>query len=70
MVIVFAIGLVTNLLGIVYFQKSNKGKIPSDVDTAIKISTSAGKLALFFYWSFVLDSKRALYNQLLKKLDC
>ncbi|KAF2663459.1 phosphate permease [Microthyrium microscopicum] len=38
----FAIGLVTNLLGIVYFQHSNKGKIPSEVDTAIKISTSAG----------------------------
>jgi PHS family inorganic phosphate transporter-like MFS transporter len=41
----FAIGLVTNLLGIVYWHnaKSKPGNIPSNSDTAIKISTSAGK---------------------------
>jgi MFS transporter, PHS family, inorganic phosphate transporter len=41
----FAIGLVTNLLGIVYWQdaKTGRGKIPTTADTAIKISTSAGK---------------------------
>src|SRR5277367_4505148 len=41
----FAISLVTNLLGIVYWHnaKSKPGSIPSNSDTAIKISTSAGK---------------------------
>jgi len=39
---VFAIGLVTSMLGVVYWQE-NAGKIPSNADTAIKISTSAGK---------------------------
>lgn len=35
---IFAIGLVTSLLGIVYFG----GSLPSDSDTAIKVATSAG----------------------------
>jgi len=40
----FAVGLVTNMLGIVYWHdaKSKPGSIPSNSDTAIKISTSAG----------------------------
>ena len=42
----FAIGLVTNMLGVVYWQtaKKKKGTIPTNADTAIKVSTSAGKL--------------------------
>jgi MFS transporter, PHS family, inorganic phosphate transporter len=41
---IFAIGLVTTMLGVVYWHnvKTNPGKIPSNSDTAIKISTSAG----------------------------
>jgi PHS family inorganic phosphate transporter-like MFS transporter len=37
----FAIGLVTTMMGVVYWQH-NKGAIPANNDTAIKISTSAG----------------------------
>ncbi|KAF2399919.1 MFS transporter [Trichodelitschia bisporula] len=39
----FAVGLVTNMLGMVYWQDSKTpGLIPAKADTAIKISTSAG----------------------------
>jgi PHS family inorganic phosphate transporter-like MFS transporter len=30
------------MLGVVYWHSNNKGKIPANADTAIKISTSAG----------------------------
>ena len=43
---IFAIGLVTPMLGIVYWQdapvKANRGKIPVNSDTAIKVATSGG----------------------------
>ncbi|KAK1069662.1 acid phosphatase pho5, partial [Friedmanniomyces endolithicus] len=40
---IFAIGIVTTLLGIVYFQgKKNGGVIPTSADTAIKVATSGG----------------------------
>ncbi|KAK0941604.1 acid phosphatase pho5 [Friedmanniomyces endolithicus] len=40
---IFAIGIVTTLLGIVYFQgKKNGGAIPTSADTAIKVATSGG----------------------------
>ncbi|KAG9948716.1 putative inorganic phosphate transporter PHO84, partial [Aureobasidium melanogenum] len=41
---IFAIGLVTNMLGVVYWQdaKKNPGKIPQSSDTAIKVATSGG----------------------------
>ena len=35
---IFAVGLVTNMLGVVYFNKL----IPSTADTAIKVATSGG----------------------------
>jgi MFS transporter, PHS family, inorganic phosphate transporter len=35
---IFAIGLVTSMIGIVYFG----GTIPPDSDTAIKVATSGG----------------------------
>ena len=40
----FAINFVTTMLGVVYFQnhKTKPGTIPTNSDTAIKISTSAG----------------------------
>lgn len=39
---IFAIGLVTSMLGVVYWQDSGKGKIPTPSDTAIKAATSGG----------------------------
>jgi len=40
----FAVGLITNMLGIVYWHnaKSKPGNIPTTADTSIKIATSAG----------------------------
>ncbi|KAL9096399.1 MAG: hypothetical protein Q9165_001396 [Trypethelium subeluteriae] len=42
---IFAIGLVTSMLGVVYWQNipgSSRGKIPTSSDTAIKTATSGG----------------------------
>ncbi|KAF2144444.1 uncharacterized protein K452DRAFT_295893 [Aplosporella prunicola CBS 121167] len=39
---IFAINLVTPMLGIVYWHAANSGSIPEHADTAIKVSTSAG----------------------------
>lgn len=41
---IFAINLVTSMLGVVYWQnaKSKPGTIPSNSDTAIKVATSGG----------------------------
>lgn len=41
---IFAIGLVTTMLGVVYWHdaKSKPGYIPSTSDTAIKVATSGG----------------------------
>jgi len=39
---IFAIGLVTSMMGIVFWHSSNKGVIPVNSDTAIKVATSGG----------------------------
>ena len=41
---IFAVGLVTSMIGVVYFHNatSNPGTIPSSADTAIKVATSGG----------------------------
>ena len=40
---IFAIGLVTNMLGVVYWvDTSEKGSIPNSASTAIKAATSGG----------------------------
>lgn len=39
---IFSINLVTSMLGVVFWQDSNKGTIPSNSDTAIKVSTAGG----------------------------
>lgn len=39
---IFAINLVSAMLGIAFWQSSNKGKIPANSDTAIKVATSGG----------------------------
>lgn len=61
---IFAIGLVTPLLGIVYWSDNaapNQGKIPSSSDTAIKVATSGGTVIgqlLFGYLADVVGRKR------------
>ena len=60
---IFAINLVTNMLGVVYWQsaKSNPGKIPTNSDTAIKVATSGGTVIGqlgFGYLADVVGRKR------------
>jgi PHS family inorganic phosphate transporter-like MFS transporter len=39
---IFAINLVSSMLGVAFWQESNKGKIPNHADTGIKVATSGG----------------------------
>ena len=40
---IFAIGLVTSMLGVVYWHgTASEGAIPESADTAIKVATSGG----------------------------
>jgi MFS family permease len=58
---IFAINLVTSMLGVVFWQKSNKGAIPSNSDTAIKVATSGGTVLGqlgFGYLADVVGRKR------------
>ncbi|WPG97874.1 Repressible high-affinity phosphate permease [Acrodontium crateriforme] len=54
---IFAIGLVTTLLGVVYWQdsKSKPGSIPSHSDTAIKVATSGGTVIGQLGFGFLAD---------------
>jgi len=54
---IFAIGLVTNMLGVVYWQnaKKNPGKIPTNSDTAIKVATSGGTVIGQFGFGWAAD---------------
>lgn len=53
---IFAINLVTGMLGVVYFQDSkNKGTIPSNSDTAIKVATSGGTVLGQFGFGYLAD---------------
>ncbi|EXJ92745.1 MFS transporter, PHS family, inorganic phosphate transporter [Capronia epimyces CBS 606.96] len=62
---IFAINLVTAMLGVVYWQDApnpkNAGKIPSNSDTAIKVATSGGTVigqVAFGYLADVVGRKR------------
>lgn len=59
---IFAINLVTSMLGIVYWQGTpTKGSIPSNSDTAIKVATSGGTVLGqlgFGYLADVVGRKR------------
>ncbi|KAH8665716.1 putative inorganic phosphate transporter PHO84 [Tricladium varicosporioides] len=59
---IFAINLVTSMLGISFFQNSkSKGTIPSESDTAIKVATSGGTVLGqlgFGYLADVVGRKR------------
>lgn len=57
---IFAINLAISMIGIVYFS----GKIPTSVDTAIKVSTSGGTVVgqLFFGWLADRIGRKRMYG--------
>jgi PHS family inorganic phosphate transporter-like MFS transporter len=58
---IFAINLVTSMLGVVFWHSSNKGVIPTTSDTAIKVATSGGTVIGqlgFGYLADVVGRKR------------
>lgn len=53
---IFAIGLVTTMLGVVYWQgTSAKGAIPESADTAIKVATAGGTVLGQLGFGFLAD---------------
>jgi MFS transporter, PHS family, inorganic phosphate transporter len=63
---IFAINLVTAMLGIVYWQdaKSKPGQIPSSSDTAIKVATSGGTVMgqVGFGWLADVVGRKRMYG--------
>ncbi|KAK5094869.1 acid phosphatase pho5 [Exophiala xenobiotica] len=61
---IFAINLVTSMLGVVYWQDSNKGKIPTNSDTAIKVATSGGTVIgqVVFGWLADVVGRKRMYG--------
>ncbi|OCT50411.1 Inorganic phosphate transporter PHO84 [Cladophialophora carrionii] len=65
---IFAINLVTAMLGVVYWQDAsnpkNAGKIPSNSDTAIKVATSGGTVIgqLGFGWLADVVGRKRMYG--------
>ncbi|KAJ9657378.1 acid phosphatase pho5 [Neophaeococcomyces mojaviensis] len=63
---IFAINLVTNMLGVVYWQnaKSQPGHIPSASDTAIKVATSGGTVIgqVGFGWLADVVGRKRMYG--------
>ncbi|EHY60034.1 acid phosphatase pho5 [Exophiala dermatitidis] len=63
---IFAINLVTAMLGVVYWQNApkNPGKIPSNSDTAIKVATSGGTVLgqVGFGWAADMVGRKRMYG--------
>lgn len=63
---IFAIGLVTTMLGIVYWQDATTkpGSIPTNSDTAIKVATSGGTVIgqLGFGWLADVVGRKKMYG--------
>ncbi|EXJ66083.1 MFS transporter, PHS family, inorganic phosphate transporter [Cladophialophora psammophila CBS 110553] len=65
---IFAINLVTAMLGVVYWQDApnpkNAGKIPSNSDTAIKVATSGGTVIgqIGFGWLADIVGRKRMYG--------
>ncbi|RUP49683.1 phosphate:H+ symporter [Jimgerdemannia flammicorona] len=51
----FAINLVAVMLGYVYYGESNKSKLPSNVDTAVKVAASVGTMVGQFLFGYLAD---------------
>jgi PHS family inorganic phosphate transporter-like MFS transporter len=66
---IFAINLVTSMLGVVYWQESSlsdskRGHIPSSSDTAIKVATSGGTVLgqVGFGWLADVVGRKKMYG--------
>lgn len=66
---IFAIGIVTTMLGVVYWQDSSlaaavRGTIPANSDTAIKVATSGGTVIgqLGFGWLADMVGRKKMYG--------
>lgn len=61
---IFAINMASAMLGVVFWIDSNKGKIPSNSDTAIKVSTSGGTVIgqLAFGWLADHIGRKKMYG--------
>lgn len=63
---IFAVGLITPMLGVVYWQNAakNPGKIPPNSDTAIKVATSGGTVLgqLGFGWLADQVGRKKMYG--------
>ncbi|KAK4966525.1 acid phosphatase pho5, partial [Elasticomyces elasticus] len=72
---IFAVGLVTSMLGVVYWHnaKSKAGTIPTSSDTAIKVATSGGTVlgqVGFGYLADVVGRKRMYGLELILIIFC
>ncbi|KAH0551198.1 acid phosphatase pho5 [Trichoglossum hirsutum] len=61
---IFAINLVTQMLGLVFWQTKNKGKIPDSSDTGIKVATSGGTVLgqVGFGWLADIVGRKRMYG--------
>jgi MFS transporter, PHS family, inorganic phosphate transporter len=61
---IFAINLVTSILGMVYWQQTNQGVLPINVGTALKAATSGGAVIgqVGFGWLADLIGRRKMYG--------
>ncbi|KAE8553844.1 acid phosphatase pho5 [Talaromyces marneffei ATCC 18224] len=61
---IFAINMASAMLGVVFWVDSNKGKIPSNSDTAIKVATSGGTVIgqLAFGWLADHVGRKRMYG--------
>ncbi|PQE15073.1 H+ symporter protein [Rutstroemia sp. NJR-2017a BVV2] len=61
---IFAINLITSMLGMVFWQADNNGVIPTNVNTAIKAATSGGAVIgqIAFGWLADWIGRRKMYG--------
>jgi PHS family inorganic phosphate transporter-like MFS transporter len=61
---IFAINLVTSILGMVFWQETNQGVLPTNVNTAVKAATSGGAVIgqVGFGWLADLIGRRKMYG--------
>ena len=61
---IFAINLVTSILGMVYWQQNDHGELPTNVSTALKAATSGGAVLgqIGFGWLADVIGRRKMYG--------